>query len=304
MNSMLLRRLRWLWFVAVLGLFALLLAACGGAAIGTPTPIPANIVRPEQPTPVYSTAQPRFRLDQATGTPVFVASLAAAAPSPANADQLRAELLKAMLMNLPPSAMGIAPGGATIYAEPGGAVAGSVPAGGTITVTGRSHDGNWLAVYTNEAITGWVAAGALRLFGADDLEIVETALSPAPVATMLAEAMQPVALSMSDVIATRAAAPATRPPATPAPAESMIVAPQGVPLLATVQIQGNLNLRQAPTSDSAIVASLPGGSQVIALGRTETGEWLQVRTPAGDGWVNAGFVALDGDMGSLPVAEQ
>jgi hypothetical protein len=251
-------------------------------------------------------------LGDITATPVFAETIDIE-PTPRNSDaQLRAQILAAMLMNLPPSAMGVATGGATIFDQPGGAVVGSLPAGGTITVTGRSQDGAWLAVYTNDAISGWVSAGALRLFGADDLETVTNALSPAPVATMIAEAMIPPALSMADVIATRAAAPptalpvATPNPAAPAAAMSAATTSEGISpetgamLVGTVQTQGNLNLRATPATDGNIVAPLAGASQLIAIGRTPDGAWLQVRTPAGDGWVSAEFVALEGAADTLP----
>ncbi len=304
------QHLRRFWFVLVLGVFVLMLTACGGAGLQTPTPIPADIVRPQQPTPVYSTAQPQFRLDHPEGTPQFVGTPPAVATVPPSDDLLRAELLKAMMMNLPPSAMGIATGGATIFTEPGGAVAGTLPAGGSITVTGRSEDGGWLAVYTNDAVAGWVAAGALRLFGADDLETVTTALSPAPVATMLAEAMQPIGLSMADVIATRAAAPPT-PVATPANVQSIESRASAEPqqnesmvdaLVGVIQSSAEANLRAAPAAEAEIVAILQAGAPILVMGRSAASDWLQARTPLGDGWLAAGVVVVDGSVSALPVA--
>lgn len=301
-----------LFQLPLLFVLVLLLAACGGGAVGTPTPIPADVVRPEQPTPAYSTLQPEFRLEQPEQSPIFMATVAPLATPKPNADMLRAELLKAMLMNLPPSAMGVATGGATIYAEPGGNVVGSLPAGGSLTVTGRSTDGNWLAIYTNDALTGWVRAGSLRLFGADDLETVTEALSPAPVATMLAEAMIPPALSVADVIATRAAAPTSAPDTQPSPAPDPAAQAEPSPsssgepmaLIGTVETEGNLNLRETPSAEGALVASLAGGSPVIVLARTADSAWLQVRTPLGDGWVDARFIAAEGDVSALPLDEE
>jgi len=299
--------MRRLWFILLWAALALVMSACGGAALMTPTPIPADIVRPEQPTPIYSTAQPQFRLDQPEGTPQFVGTIPAVATIPPSDEQLRAELLKAMLMNLPPSAMGIATGGATIYTEPGGAVAGTLPAGGSITVTGRSEDGAWLAVYTNEAVTGWVAVSALRLFGADDLETVTTALSPAPVATMIAEAMQPVGLPMADVIATRAAALPT-PVAEPATAQeaAMIVAegaqqdePMVDVLVGVIQPAAEVALHAQPAEDTEIVATLQANAPLLVMGRSAANDWLQVRTPLGDGWVAAEVVVVDGNVSDL-----
>jgi hypothetical protein len=305
-----LRTLRRLWFVLVIGSFVLLLAACGGGAGMEATPIPADVVRPQQPTPVYSTAQPQFRLDQPEGTPQFAGTVPPAATLRPSDDQLRAELLKAMLMNLPPSAMGIAPGGATIFSEPGGAVAGTLPAGGSITVTGRSEDGAWLAVYTNEAVTGWVSVGALRLFGADDLETVTTALSPAPVATMIAEAMLPAGLPIADVIATRAATPPT-PVAAEVPATERAVdadPQQSEPLVdvlvGAIKPAAGANLRLAPTAQSEVVAILQVNAPVLVMERSAASDWLRVRTPLGDGWLPAELVTIDGDPSALPVAQE
>lgn len=284
----------------------LFLAACGGAAMGTPTPIPAHVVEPEQPTPVYSTAQPQFRLEQPDATPLFAGTPIPVATTPLSDDQLRAELLKAMLMNLPPSAMGIATGGATIYAEPGATVVGSVPAGGSITVTGRSQDGNWLAVYTNEALTGWVAAGTLRLYGADDLETVTTALSPAPVATLLAEAMRTPALSIDAVLATRAVTPelpegSATPHETETPQAAAASAVQNVMDALVGSASGDVSLLVSTDADAEEVAVLPQDAPLIALARSADATWLFVRTPLGDGWLPADQVTLAGDVQNLPV---
>jgi L-arabinose isomerase len=61
-----------------------------------------------------------------------------------------------------------------------------------VTVTGKSADGRFVAVYTNAFVVGWVATGQLTLYGADELEAVESAPNPAPVATLMAEVMAPV----------------------------------------------------------------------------------------------------------------
>ena len=65
-------------------------------------------------------------------------------------------------------------------------------------MTGRSADGQFLAVYNDAAIAGWVPAGQLKLFGGDDLTVVDSAISPGPIATLIADAMQPLATSAID----------------------------------------------------------------------------------------------------------
>lgn len=274
-------------------LAAFVLAACGGPGAAEPTAIPAGVVRPEQPTPAFSTAEPRFRLEDVTAEPRFVAT---PAPRPtATPGELlsRAELLGAFLMAQPPSAMGIATGGATITSERGGgAVVAAVPAGGTLTVTGRSVDGQWLAVFLEDASAGWVPANALRLFGADDLTVVDEAFSPGPVATLIAEARLPVGTPVAAIIEARSRQ-----------AQPASAADEDGTVTGTVISEGRLNLRSLPTAEGEAIAALESGAAVAVLGRTQAGDWLRVRTPAGEGWVNAAFVQVAGESSALPVME-
>lgn len=311
---------------AVLACAALVvLAGCAGAAAPEPTAIPASVARPAQSTPVFSTDAPRFRLSTETPEAIFVAptpraeveELAALPP----AGPSQGELLRALLMNQPPSAMGITGGGVTLLDEPGGAAVASLPGASTLTVTGRSADGAWLAAFTNDALAGWVPAGSLVLYGEEDLQVVETAFSPAPVATMLAEAMIPVASPMAEFFAALTATPPPPAQATPAAsaaapdmAASDTAAPDaaapdaaagaGIVLLGAVGAEGNVNLRAAADAEGAVIASLPAGAELVALARSAAGDWLRVRTPAGDGWVAAALVTLQGDAATLPVAPE
>ncbi len=169
---------------------ALLLTACGGPP-ASPTAIPADVARPEQPTPVFADAT----LVPAAATLTPDASGGAVAGDAADSATAapRLDLITGLLATpRPPTALGIATGGATLLDAPGGAALQSLPAGTTVTVTGRSANGNYLAAYTGTAVAGWVAAGNLRLFGADDLTVVERAEGPGPIATLIAEAMEPV----------------------------------------------------------------------------------------------------------------
>jgi hypothetical protein len=91
-----------------------------------------------------------------------------------------------------PSALGIAASGATLFDQPGGTAIATLAAGATATVTGKSADGRYLAAYLDDGQAGWINADQLTLFGADDLIVVAESVGPGPVATLLAEAMQPV----------------------------------------------------------------------------------------------------------------
>ena len=195
--------------VGVLLVLAVMLGACGGeAAQGTPTPIPASVVRPVQPTPVYPARADVFTLATPASAPVFIAptlepppaaALSAVESGPAGWQALLA-------IDQPPSAIGIATGGAAIYDEPGGRVLKSVPATGVLNVTGISEDGRWLSVYDEDATFGWTPVGQLVLYGADDLIVVNEAVDPAVVATLIADVMQPVNV-LDELMATLEATP-------------------------------------------------------------------------------------------------
>jgi hypothetical protein len=113
-----------------------------------------------------------------------------------------------------PSAIGIATAGATLLEQPGGGVVRHLALGEVATVTGQSADGRYLAAYTNDGATGWVAAGQLTLYGATDLVVVTVAAGPGPIATLLAEAMQPITV-LETLVATPAASPSSAQSSTP-----------------------------------------------------------------------------------------
>lgn len=180
-----------------IGLMGLLLTACGGGPPAPPTAIPPSVAQPEQPSPELSRSQPVFNSANASPTVIIVQDAPETISALADAEGGTPEPIQ-LQFKIPPSAMGIATGGTTVVDEPGGSVLATVPAGSTLTVTGRSADGDFLAVYDDSGLYGWVAAGSLKLFGAEDLTIVEGAISPAPVVTLMAEAMQPLETSAID----------------------------------------------------------------------------------------------------------
>ena len=266
-----------------------LLAACAGAP-PAPTPIPAGVVRPEQPTPVYPNVSPEFRLTPATPeTVIFVTPL----PTTDFAPLISAPRSVGLAMRQPPSAMGIATGGVTLLDAPGGAPVATVSPGGALTVTGRSQDGAWLAAFTSDSAAGWIPAGSVVLYGDDDLTVVDFAFSPAPVATLLAEAMQPVASPMSAYL--------TRGPAQPQAATPAPGAQEGRAAGGQVISEGRLNVRAAPAADAAVAGQVEPGSALVVLGRSADGAWLSVRQGDVAGWAAAQFVRVDADPATLPI---
>ncbi|MBW7881137.1 MAG: SH3 domain-containing protein [Caldilineaceae bacterium] len=203
-----------------LSLLALLvvLAGCSGPQAPDPTAIPADVVRPAQSTPEYPNEASVFTVRTPSAEPILVtpaataedaAALSAVANGPAGWTALLA-------VEQPPSAVGIARGGAAIYAEPGGSVLRRIGAGGVLNVTGKSADERWVSVYTDDGVFGWTPASQLLLYGDDDLVVVERAPDPGAVATLIAQAMEPVSV-LDDLMATLAATPSPSPTVTPTP---------------------------------------------------------------------------------------
>jgi hypothetical protein len=314
----------------LLGGALFLLAGCGGPPQAQPTAIPANVVRPVQPTPQYPEGADVFSLLTPQASPQFVATPAgedALAVADGAGSGMRAAI-ELFIKNQTPSAVGIAPGGAAIYAARGGRILAAVPVGGILTVTGKSPDGAWYAVYNDAAVYGWTPAGQLRVYGDDDLIVVEEAPDPAPVATLLAQTDAPVRvlddlMAQFDATATSVAQAAAAEP-TPAPTPTPTLTPTTAPVnrstaeasvpsaaadsqlpavpadmetqleTGVVSSEGRLNLRTEPNTDASIATKLDPGTPVTVLARTNDGAWLQVQLADGtEGWVAAEYVTLD-----------
>jgi len=259
----------------------LILAACGGGP-ETPTAIPASVVRPEQPTPVYGQATtfnlaPTQAATAEAERPADEVPVASAAPPAPVADEPPVHSIVLPMLQTP-SALGIATGGATLLEQPNGRALVSLPAGAAVTVTGKSADGRYLAAYTNEGVAGWVPAGQLLLFGGDDLIIVDAAAGPGPIATLIAEAMQPVVIATS----------------TPELALAEDAASDENIVVGTVISDGRLNVRSAPDANAAVVAKLNNGERVQIIAQPADNEWLQVRLTTGvEGWVFAAYIQVN-----------
>jgi hypothetical protein len=317
-----------LLLTAVLVNLLIALAGCGGPPQAQATAIPASVVRPVQPTPQYPGGSDVFSLLTPGATAQFVVTAAAEdawAVTDSSGSQQRAAI-KLFIENQTPSAVGISSGGTAIYAERGGRTLASVPVGGVLTVTGKSADGAWYSVYNEDAVFGWVPAGQLRVYGGEDLVVVEQAPDPAPVATLLAQAAQPVRV-LDDLMAQFAAnatedarQPVAAPPvpsSTPVSTEAvLLVVTPATPVAAVMPATPNpeaaalsepaafvtgvvtsdsrLNVRTQPDTAAAIMRKLDPGAAVTILERNPENTWLRIQLDDGaTGWVSAEFVSPD-----------
>ena len=66
----------------------------------------------------------------------------------------------------------------------------------------------------------------------------------------------------------------------------------------------NLNVRQGPGTNYAIVGNIPAESQITIIGRNADGSWLRVESAAGESWISgtSDLVAVDSTLlAGLPV---
>lgn len=160
-------------------------------------------------------------------------------------------------------------------------VVGKFTQGAALTVEARNAAGDWLLVCCIPGTTtsGWVSASLVSPgFAAEQgaaLPLSDGAVAATPLtttATVTATAVAPVA-------------------ATPVPgSQSGIVA--GV----------NLNVRQGPGTDNAVIGKLRGDDAVSVLGRNAAGDWLYIcciGDPPANGWVSAQFITLSTAVSDL-----
>lgn len=345
-------------FLLLLGT-VVVLAGCGGPPQAEPTPIPADVVRPVQNTPVFPeqvaietapTLTPTAtaydsgsgeEMPASTATPMMEATNTPAPEEEAAPTSVPVEESVASVGTVGTGdnarrveALGIVGGfGATLLDNPGGAAVQTLAAGNIINVTGRNGDGAWLAVYTDDAVAGWVEASRVNLYGAEGLATVTesvvggvSAAAGQPVAVAQAEPSSATATPEPEPEATATPTPLPTATPTPAPTATPTATPTPVPptptptsaapatdaatgsgsVLAIVRSAG-LNVRAGPGTNYAAVNVVRGGDVLSVLGRNEATSWVQIVSedaPGGFGWVSAGLVDLLGDVESIPVSEQ
>lgn len=64
-----------------------------------------------------------------------------------------------------------------------------------------------------------------------------------------------------------------------------------------------VNLRSAPNTDAAVVASLETGASATALGKNEAGDWIQVDLNGTLGWVFAENITLNVAIEELQIID-
>ena len=63
-----------------------------------------------------------------------------------------------------------------------------------------------------------------------------------------------------------------------------------------------LNIRSGPGVGNDIILTVPGGSRLLVTGGAGNGNWYEIETNAGPGWINASYAAARGDFSRVPRA--
>ncbi|CAN5527353.1 hypothetical protein BH10CHL1_BH10CHL1_15750 [soil metagenome] len=193
--------------------------------------------------------------------------------------------------------------GATIWSKEGAALQALNP-GANLIVTSRSSNSQWLYVQTDDGVTGWAATNTLittNVAGLPAQSVTITPVTPtaaptvAPTATVIAPAKAP-----SVATATTATTAAT--------AVMSQAVPAGTTKGLTVQVATTgtaLNVRGGPGTNYPVVGRAQPGETLVAIGRNDAADWVQIQTPAtayGFGWVAARLVTASAALTDLPVA--
>ncbi|MCC9075431.1 SH3 domain-containing protein [Litorilinea aerophila] len=91
----------------------------------------------------------------------------------------------------------------------------------------------------------------------------------------------------------------------PAESTEQMPAVEVEPARATVATR-SLRVREAPSTESEMIAGVKEGETYDVLAISSDGAWIQLAIPSapdGKGWVSANFVTLEGDITNIPTVE-
>ena len=181
--------------------------------------------------------------------------------------------------------------GAVLQAENGTTMR-NLAAGELIIVQGRSADGRWLKVQTEERQDGWIDVNALLIIHVSTLPIFERSSDGTQTSQQTTD--------RTVLVATATPPSPTLPATETASAQRMDPLPAIVALVTLAD--SRLNVRIGPSTAYPVVAKADPGSRWAVSGQTKAGDWLQLRSMSDDvtGWAMMQYLKVEGS-GALPV---
>jgi len=77
--------------------------------------------------------------------------------------------------------------------------------------------------------------------------------------------------------------------------------PEGPLVMVRTEPQNNVNLRSGPGADTGSVGFYDNGHVFRAVGRDESGEWIQVQNARQTGWIARFLLRPNVDVMTLPI---
>jgi len=153
-----------------------------------------------------------------------------------------------------------------------------LPQGAVLPARGRSSDSQWVQIELPTGVLAWVFRDTVT--ATSEVGALPAVDGGTPTPTPTAE---PIVLL---------------PTPTPSPE------PTATEIPVTAEVRSFvLPVYTEPSSEGDTILRAPRGTEFVVIGRTAAGDWLQVETGAGVGWVVAGNVNVSGDVTTVPVVE-
>ena len=153
-----------------------------------------------------------------------------------------------------------------------------VPQGAVLPARGRSSDSQWVQVELPTGVLAWIFRDTVT--ATPEVGALPAVDGGAPTPTPTAA---PIVLLPTPT-------PSPEPTATEAPVTAAVRS-----FVLPVYTEAN--------NESDIILRAPRGTDFVVVGQSAAGDWLQVETGAGVGWVVAGNVNVTGDLTTVPVVE-
>jgi len=181
-----------------------------------------------------------------------------------------------------------------------------LPISTTVTLLARSTDGEWVRARTAAGQEGYLAADFLSISGNASSLPLDGAAEPSG---LVLPTPTPSSVSTGANAQGTGALPIPTPTPTPAAAAPPASAPDsnlvsGGPGTLTVSNVSGVNVRPAPSNESAGIATLSWNATALTLGRTSDSQWVYVQLNDGTrGWVAASAVVVADGLASLAVLQ-
>lgn len=196
-------------------------------------------------------------------------------------------------------------GGAELQIAPGGNQL-QLPIGTSLTATGRSADGRWFSVYSEDYGDGWVEADQILVIDVERLPVMSMDISLTESADSAAADVQLTVASASDDSST--AMDVDSAAEVNAEESANLELTSLDPQVATVSLtSGRLNVRSGPGINYPVISKAEAQERLTLMASNEDGSWVQIQLADESeqvAWVSARYVTLGDGSNQLPLSTE